>query len=102
MVEFYRLKLTFQRKNPLWNFFFTDTGIGMDADTLSAIGKPFFTTKSTGTGLGIPMCYMIIEDLGGSITVNSKLGEGTMFRVRLIIDEETYSSQSTHIKTIGL
>lgn len=81
---------------------FTDSGIGMDEKTLSSIGKPFFTTKETGTGLGIPMCYMIIEDLGGSIAVNSKQGEGTTFRVKLIIDEETYSSQNTNIKTIGM
>lgn len=96
------IRTKFLEKESAAEILFTDTGIGMDADTLSSIGKPFFTTKSTGTGLGIPMCHMIIEDLGGSITVTSKLREGTLFRVRLIIDEETYSSQNTQIKTIGL
>lgn len=96
------IETQFLEKECAVEILFTDTGIGMDTNTLSAIGKPFFTTKSTGSGLGIPMCYMIIEDLGGSITVNSKLGEGTIFRVKLIIDEETYSSENTQIKAIGL
>ncbi len=80
---------------------FTDTGVGMDEKTLSSINKPFYTTKESGTGLGLPMCYMIIEDLGGSINVRSKLGEGTTFQVKLTIDEDSNNSQNT-IKSVGL
>ncbi|OIJ12954.1 hypothetical protein BKP35_10345 [Anaerobacillus arseniciselenatis] len=81
---------------------FTDTGIGMDEETLATINKPFFTTKETGTGLGLPMCYMIIEDLGGSINVSSKVGEGTTFVVKLMIAEDSNTSQNGNIKTVGL
>lgn len=80
---------------------FTDTGVGMDEETLATINKPFFTTKETGTGLGLPMCYMIIEDLGGSINVRSKVGEGTTFVVRLTINEDSDNSQNT-LKSVGL
>lgn len=80
----------------------SDNGIGMDEKTLSAMKKPFYTTKETGTGLGMPMCYLIIEDLGGSISVKSKIGQGTSFRITLPIDNETYSSESINIKTVGL
>ncbi|UTR12610.1 ATP-binding protein [Evansella sp. LMS18] len=62
---------------------FTDTGSGMDAYTLENLRKPFFTTKETGTGLGMPTCYMIIEELGGEIKVESEPGKGTVFTVRL-------------------
>ena len=62
-----------------------DTGCGMDADTQAHIFEPFFTTKPVGkgTGLGLSIVFRIIEDHRGSIEVDSTIGEGTTFRVKL-------------------
>ncbi len=62
-----------------------DNGSGMDEKVKSNIFDPFFTTKasSAGTGLGLYICRNLIEKLGGSIKVDSRPGEGTVFRVIL-------------------
>ena len=61
----------------------TDTGHGMNAETLSRIFDPFYTTKPAGTGLGLSIVYGIVHDHGGTITAESTPGEGTRFVVRL-------------------
>jgi signal transduction histidine kinase len=58
-----------------------DTGIGIEADHLSKIYDPFFTTKTTGrgTGLGLAITYGIMQEHSGSIQVRSQPGRGTTF-----------------------
>lgn len=60
-----------------------DNGAGMSEDILKKIGTPFFTTKEGGNGLGLSVCYNIIEGHGGAIEVNSEVGKGTVFTVKL-------------------
>ena len=56
-----------------------DQGHGINDENLNKIFQPFFTTKSTGTGLGLSHVYKVIEEHGGNIKVSSVVGEGTTF-----------------------
>jgi FixJ family two-component response regulator/signal transduction histidine kinase len=60
-----------------------DSGCGMDATTLSGIFQPFFTTKPGGMGLGLSISRTIIASHGGTLSVQSKPGSGSTFRVEL-------------------
>ncbi len=68
----------------------SDTGSGIPASVLPRIFDPFFTTKpaGVGVGLGLSICDRIIESFGGSITVTSRLGFGSTFRVALPIAKQ--------------
>lgn len=57
----------------------SDTGTGMSLHTQEQIFQPYFTTKAEGTGLGLAVCREIVEQHGGTITVTSKEGVGTLF-----------------------
>jgi len=61
----------------------SDTGCGIANKNLENIFDPFFTTKKNGTGLGLAITHGIIEQHGGTITVNSKPEQGTRFSIKL-------------------
>jgi two-component system NtrC family sensor kinase len=65
----------------------SDTGCGVPPDKIGQLFHPFFTTKESGqgTGLGLSIAYGIITSHRGTITVDSELGKGTTFRIRLPI-----------------
>jgi len=67
---------------------FEDTGKGMDEGTLMKVFTPFFTTKEKHTGLGLYICRGIIENHKGIIEVQSKLGEGSTFTIKLPVSKE--------------
>ncbi len=60
-----------------------DTGVGMPPEVLARIFRPFFSTRQGGTGLGLPTTRKIIEAHDGTIDVQSAVGRGTRFAIRL-------------------
>lgn len=62
---------------------FADTGSGILPENLTQIFEPYFSTKETGVGLGLPLTQKIIEEHGGQIAVTSLVGIGTTFTVTL-------------------
>ena len=63
----------------------SDTGCGIPEENLKKVFEPFFTTKEPGegTGLGLSLSYGIVKQLGGSIDLKSKVGEGTQVTIAL-------------------
>ncbi|MGV2942532.1 ATP-binding protein [Mesobacillus sp. LC4] len=80
-------KLTFQAyhlHDSMVELIISDTGVGMGQDQMIRLGMPYYSTKGkNGTGLGLMLVYRIIESMGGTISVQSKLGKGTAFSIRL-------------------
>jgi PAS domain S-box-containing protein len=76
----------------------TDTGEGMDAETLRHATEPFFTTKGVGkgTGLGVPMVHGLAEQFGGRFDLRSRVGEGTVAEIWLPAAESTPVPTSAH------
>ena len=67
---------------------FHDTGMGIPPDALRQIFNPFFTTKDSGTGLGLPITHKVIIEHGGQIEAESQEGHGTRFTIHLPIQEK--------------
>jgi two-component system sensor histidine kinase HydH len=72
-----------RRANDSTEIAITDNGIGIPKDQTESIFNPFFTTKPTGTGLGLPIVAKIVDEHGGKLTVESEPGKGSTFRVLL-------------------
>jgi len=64
-----------------------DDGPGISEENLPYIFSPFFTTKEKGAGLGLAICHRIITEHGGLIRVESREGEGAIFKVSLLVAE---------------
>lgn len=62
-----------------------DTGIGMTRDQISRLGKPYYSTKEKGTGLGMLMVYSTINKVKGTIEIDSQKGKGTTFVLKIPI-----------------
>ena len=69
--------------NGFVRFDISDTGSGIPSQNLAKIFEPYFSTKETGTGLGLAIVHKIVDVHNGSISVESKEGEGTKFTVKL-------------------
>jgi nitrogen fixation/metabolism regulation signal transduction histidine kinase len=61
----------------------SDTGAGMDPDALARAFEPYFSTKASGTGLGLPIAKRNVELSGGTITIQSERGRGTTVEINL-------------------
>jgi len=64
---------------------FTDTGVGIPEENLGKLFEPLFTTKAKGVGLGLSVAKTLVDGHWGTIEVESEVGKGTTFRVRLPI-----------------
>jgi two-component system NtrC family sensor kinase len=74
-----------------------DNGPGIPEANLHRIFEPFFTTKPVGkgTGLGLSICYGIINKMGGDIVVESRVGDGTCFKISLPINTQKAAAENT-------
>jgi nitrogen fixation/metabolism regulation signal transduction histidine kinase len=77
-----------KRENRYCRLSIRDTGKGIIPEDVSQIFTPYFTTKESGTGLGLPIVERIVNDHGGSIWFNSAKGLGSTFFVDLPLEEE--------------
>jgi two-component system, sporulation sensor kinase B len=83
------LKLKVKKSRNYGMFEISDTGIGMSAEELKRLGTAFYSLKEKGTGIGLMVCYQIVEKMKGTIDVESVIGQGTTFRVFIPLwDEE--------------
>lgn len=83
------------------HFCVSDTGTGMSDETLRHIFEPLFTTKRSGTGLGLPVAHQVVKRHGGEIFAESRLGEGTTFHIFLPLADggATLPEQPPAVKT---
>ena len=74
-------------RDDLYTLKISDNGSGMSEDTLSHIFEPYFTTKASGTGLGMTMVYKIVKEFGGDISVSSTKNIGTDFTITIPVPQ---------------
>jgi signal transduction histidine kinase len=66
----------------------SDNGCGIDEKNLKKIFEPFFSTKNSGTGLGLSVSYGIVKNHNGDIRVSSTPGKGTTFTIELPVSSD--------------
>lgn len=69
-------------------FVVSDTGVGIQLNQLERIFRPFFTTRAHGIGLGLPITRRLVEDHRGTLSVESQLGYGATFTLRLPLESQ--------------
>nr|WP_281419536.1 ATP-binding protein [Bacillus alkalicola] len=87
------LTLTAELRDDHVDISIKDTGQGMSKEQLKQLGNAYFTTKEKGTGLGLMISYNIIHSWGGTVSVQSKKGEGTEFIIHLPLLSEAPEHQ---------
>jgi two-component system sensor histidine kinase FlrB len=78
-----RIKVHLYRRGDTLRLSVTDSGSGIDAKTLARLGEPFFTTKTTGTGLGLAVVKAVARAHQGELQLRSRPGRGTCAMVTL-------------------
>jgi signal transduction histidine kinase len=78
-----KLKLTTEHNDGFVDISLADTGHGIPAEILDRVLQLYFTTKESGTGLGLPMALRAVDLHGGMLTVDSKVNAGTVVKIRL-------------------
>lgn len=78
-----RIEIELEKSNNFWVIKVRDYGKGIPDEIKEKVWEPFFTTKSTGTGLGLDICKKIIENHNGEIWFDSEVGKGTIFYIKL-------------------
>ncbi len=73
---------------------FADTGVGIPKENLEKLFEPLFTTRSRGVGLGLAITKALVEMHGGAIEVQSQVGKGATFTVKLPTAEEKVQKPS--------
>jgi signal transduction histidine kinase len=79
-----KLDVSLRPNNSHLEIEFVDTGSGIAPEALEQIFEPYYSTKETGIGLGLPLTKKIVEEHGGQISVESEPGRGTTFTVTLL------------------
>ena len=79
------VETSYQAEKHIFRLSVTDNGCGILPDVLERIFIPFFTTKPTGSGIGLSLCKQILTLHGGSIRVSSEEGKGSCFTLKLVV-----------------
>jgi len=77
------IRVTLEPEDDAVRILVADEGKGISPENLPSLFRPFFTTKGHGTGLGLSLARRMVESHGGTINVESKLGEGAQFTILL-------------------
>jgi PAS domain S-box-containing protein len=83
-----KIELNLKKKTKQIVVEISDTGNGIEKEKIKSVFNPFFTTKKEGTGLGLSIVKKIVESLDGKISVTSKLGKGSKFRIVFPVEEK--------------
>jgi signal transduction histidine kinase len=81
-----KLKVNVKSLNSAVSITFTDTGVGIHSRDLGDIFNPFFTSKTTGAGMGLSKVYLLIEEHRGTVEVTSEPKKGSTFEVILPVE----------------
>lgn len=84
-----RLKVTVRNSKTGVSLAFVDNGVGIHSDDISEIFNPFFTSKTTGAGMGLSNVHLLLEEHKGMVKVTSEAGKGSTFEVFLPVDRLT-------------
>ena len=88
MTEGGKLTIAAREKGKFLEVKIADTGCGIPQETVGKIFEPLFTTKAKGIGLGLAACKTIIDRHKGNIEVESEVGKGTTFTIKLPLKSE--------------